>query len=171
MKLREAEMDDAMGIAVVHVRSWQAAYRGLLPQDFLDGLDPVCRCAMWKRILSSPGPRDHTVVAEDAGEVVGFANVCPSRDDDATAATVGELTSIYLLSSVWGQGVGRQVMDGAVSSLVEDDFAEATLWVLEGNARARRFYEAGGWSPDGAVKEDIIRGSTIREVRYRRALP
>ena len=171
MQVQPAETDDAGGIAAVHVKSWQEAYRDLLPQDFLDGLAPGYRGAMWARILSNPGQRDRTVVVKDAGKVVGFANVCPSRDDDATAATVGELTSIYLLSSVWGQGVGRQLMTAAVSALVEDGFSEATLWVLEGNSRARRFYEAVGWHADGSVKEEPIGGVTIHELRYRRALP
>lgn len=163
-------MDDAMDIATVHVESWRATYRGLLPQDFLDELDPVQRCAVWKRIMSGQGPRERTVVALEAGEIVGFANVCPSRDSDATSGTVGEVASIYLLSSLWGKGFGRQLMAGAVSALVEDEFSEATLWVLQGNERARRFYAAGGWTSDGTVKQDAIRGSVVHEVRYRLTL-
>jgi len=42
--------------------------------------------------------------------------------------------------------------------------------VLEGNTRARRFYELAGWIPDGAEKDDDMAGTTIREVRYRREL-
>ena len=38
MFLRPAEPDDAMEVARVHVRSWQAGYRGLLPDAYLDGL-------------------------------------------------------------------------------------------------------------------------------------
>jgi GNAT superfamily N-acetyltransferase len=163
-------MADAMDIATVHVESWRATYRGLLPQDFLDELDPVQRCAVWRRIMSGQGPRERTVLAEEAGQVIGFANVCPSRDSDATSGTVGELASIYLLSSLWGQGFGRQLMAGAISALVEDEFSEATLWVLEGNERARRFYQAGGWTSDGTVKQDTIRGFVVHEARYRLAL-
>jgi GNAT superfamily N-acetyltransferase len=81
------------------------------------------------------------------------------------------VTSIYVLSSLWGQGVGRLLMAAAVSALVDEQFSEATLWVLEGNARARRFYQAAGWNADGAAKDGAVGGVSIHELRYRRALP
>lgn len=89
-----------------------------------------------------------------------------SRDEDG--AGVGEVTAIYLLDSHWGQGAGRELMAAAVEHLGAAGFTEATLWVLESNARARRFYEAAGWRPDGTVKVDESRGFPLREVRYRR---
>jgi hypothetical protein len=49
MDIRPARMQDVPEIAVVHVRSWQAAYRGLLPQAYLDGLDPAQRIGQWER--------------------------------------------------------------------------------------------------------------------------
>jgi RimJ/RimL family protein N-acetyltransferase len=61
-------------------------------------------------------------------------------------------------------------MDGAVAGLAQFGYVEATLWVLDANARARRFYERAGWAPDGAVMTDDSRGFRIREVRYRRTL-
>ena len=50
-------------------------------------------------------------------------------------------------------------------------FTQATLWVLESNARARQFYAKGGWVEDGAVTQDDSHGFPISEVRYRRQLP
>jgi hypothetical protein len=43
--------------------------------------------------------------------------------------------------------------------------------VLDSNARARRFYEAGGWHADGAAKQDDSFGVPMTEERYRRSLP
>jgi GNAT superfamily N-acetyltransferase len=169
MSVRLAQIGDALAIATVHVRSWQAAYQGLVPQDFLDGLDPAQRCLTWERVLSSNGERETTLVAEEAGEVVGFTHVCPSRDDQAPS-TVGELTSIYLLAEAWGKGFGRQLMGSAVHAMREAGFAQATVWVLAGNHRARLFYEAAGWSTDGATKHDDLRGFALEEVRYRLTL-
>jgi GNAT superfamily N-acetyltransferase len=169
VQVRLAQVEDALGIATVHVRSWQSAYRGLVPQDFLDGLDPTQRCMQWERVLTSQAERETTLVAEEAGEVVGFAHVCPSRDDQAPS-TVGELTSVYLLAEAWGRGFGRDLMGSAVSAMREAGFAQATLWVLAGNHRARRFYEAAGWSTDGATKQDDLRGFVLEEVRYRLTL-
>ena len=55
MEIRAARMQDVPQIAVVHVRSWQAAYRGLLPQAYLDALDPAQRISRWERIVPAAG--------------------------------------------------------------------------------------------------------------------
>jgi len=122
MDIRRALADDALGVATVHVRSWQAAYRGLMPDVYLDPL------------------------------------------------VVGELAAIYLLPQVWGSGVGRRLMLAAVNVLRDAGFAEAILWVLEGNERAQRFYEIGGWQVDGVPKDVVIADVNLAEVRYRLTL-
>jgi len=161
-----------MGIAIAHVRSWQAAYRGLMPQDYLDNLDAEQRRPLWERILGeAQWPRAGTFVAEDSRNVVGFAHFCPARDADAEPASAGELAAIYLVPEAWGTGLGRELMISGLSALSEAGFGEAMLWVLDTNSRARRFYEAGGWRADGAVKQDGRMGFVLNEVRYRRPLP
>jgi GNAT superfamily N-acetyltransferase len=170
MRVRRAEVGDAAAIARVHVGTWQVAYRGLVPQDYLDRLDPEQRREVWARgLATSRWPRSGTLVTEGDDGIVGFVHIGPSRDDDADP-TVGEVAAIYALSSVWGTGVGRVLMDAALAGLGEAGYAQATLWVLETNTRARRFYAAAGWRPDGAVKVDATRGFPLPEVRYRRAV-
>jgi GNAT superfamily N-acetyltransferase len=172
MSVRRAGAEDAMRIAIVHVRSWQAAYRGLVPQDYLDSLDAEQRRPAWERILGeAQWPRAGTFVAEEGKDVVGFASICPSRDDDEESASAGELAAIYLLPEAWGKGLGRELMSCGLTALSDAGFGEATLWVLDTNSRARRFYEAAGWHADGAVKHDGGRGFVLNEVRYRRPLP
>lgn len=172
MEIRRAQAADASGVANVHVRSWQAAYRGLLPDLYLDQLDVEARRVGWARtIAEADGSRTATLVATEAnGNVAGFAHVGPARDDDVDPLQVGELAAIYLLPEVWGSGVGRRLIAAAVNVLRDAGFAEAILWVLEGNVRAQRFYEIGGWQPDGAAKEVVIADTPLSEVRYRLAL-
>ncbi|MGW2217083.1 N-acetyltransferase family protein [Nonomuraea sp. NPDC001684] len=171
MRIRQATPADAQALAEVHVRSWQAAYRGLLPQDHLDGLDPAARRPGWERWLAGTAwPRQGTLVAEADGRVVGFAGVLPARDDDADGATVAEVAAIYLTPESWGRGIGRALMDAALATLTEAGYREAVLWVLDANVRARRFYEAAGWHDDGVTKDDGSRGFVLTEVRYRRSL-
>lgn len=170
--IRPARIEDAPAIAVVHVRSWQGAYRGLLPQDFLDGLDPAQRVGRWQRAVSAAdGTATGTIVADADGEVAGFVSYSPSRDSDVNPGQVGEIQAIHLLPAAWGRGMGRRLMGAALSRLAEAGFRQATLWVLDSNARARRFYEAGGWSADGAQRRDEDRGFPVTQVRYRRPLP
>lgn len=170
--VRDARVVDAAQVALVHVRSWQGAYRGLMPQAYLDGLDLAQRAGWWKRSLAE---LDRTaggvLVVEDARQILGFIGYSASRDDDADPQQVGEVQAIYLLPGAWGKGFGRRLMDAALRRLARAGFNEATLWALDSNARARRFYEAGGWSADGAEKSDESRGFPVTQVRYRRALP
>ena len=89
------------------------------------------------------------LVAEAGDELEGFASYGPSRNEDAERIWVGEISTIYVLAAAWGQGLGRRLMAGAVERLAAAGYAQATLWVLDTNARARRFYAAAGWSRTG----------------------
>jgi GNAT superfamily N-acetyltransferase len=166
--IRHADASDAMAIGLVHVRSWQATYRGRFPQEYLDGLDPAHRGKGWRRYLEGgPGDREAQLIASIDEHIVGFANLGPSRDEDANGD--GEVRAIYLLPERWAQGVGRDLMAVGLETLAGFGFERAALWVLDTNERARRFYDAGGWTPDGATKRDDRFGFPITEVRYRRA--
>ena len=168
MAVREATPADAEAVAAVHVRSWQAAYRDLLPAAFLEALEISPRRSLWEReIAGSDGSVPAVLVAETSSVVVGFAHVRASRDDDADAAAIGEVTSLYVDPGHWSEGVGRALLAAAVSRLREAGFGQATLWVLQDNARARRFYDAAGWRPDGAEKDAVVADVPVRELRYR----
>ena len=172
MDIRPARLQDAPEIADVHVRSWQAAYRGLLPQAYLDSLDPAQRVGRWERSLSAADSDGGTLVADAGGYLAGFVSYGPARDDDADSQRAGEIYAIYLMPAAWDGGIGRQLMVTALDRLGEAGlFDQVILWVLDSNARARRFYEAGGWLADGAAKQDDSFGVPITEVRYRRSLP
>jgi GNAT superfamily N-acetyltransferase len=163
---------DAARIAEVHVRSWQGAYRGLMPQERLDALDPVARAEMWTRSLAAvDGVRAGVLVAGDGECVRGFASFRSTRDPDEDPEQVGEITAIYLIPAAWGTGCGRELMTAALGRLAAAGFMEMTLWVLDANARARRFYALAGLHPDGAEKLDDRDGLDLRELRYRRTLP
>lgn len=172
MLIRRAQEADAAAIAGVHVATWQAAYRGLLPDTYLDALDAERWRAGWEGVLlTSDRPRAGTLVAGHRPEVVvGFVDVQPTRDPDADPASVGEVTSLYVRPDTWDTGVGRQLLSAAEETLRSHAFEEASLWVLHGNLRARRFYERAGWSGDGSTKDDVIAGARVPEVRYRRRL-
>jgi RimJ/RimL family protein N-acetyltransferase len=171
MRIRAASTSDARRIAEVHVRSWRATYRGLVPDEYLDSLSVDQREAIWTRILQEVSlPSSGVFVIEDEDRVVvGFAAITPSRDADSTPTT-GEVGAIYLLPEFWGAGYGWALLDRATESLREAEFSAATLWVLDSNERGRRFYERSGWAPDGAQKAEDRGTFSLHEVRYRRSL-
>ena len=167
--VRLASAADADAIGRVQVESWRAAYAGLLPDEAVAGFDVASRRQLWREWLSGPPrPRSATFVVEDAGEVVGFAGIGPSRDPDG--GEQAELYTIYLLPSCWGRGVGRALMLRAEEAMRGSGFRTAVLWVLDGNERGERFYRAAGWERDGQTKVDQFQGETITEVRYRKRL-
>ncbi len=156
-----------MEVARVHVRSWQAGYRGLLPDAYLDGLRAEDR-AQHYRFGSEDVREPATVVAMEAGAICGFATTAPARDSDAQEA--GELFALYVDPEWWGRGIGAALISAARNRLVDLGFRSAVLWLLAGNARADRFYRIDGWAPDGSKRTDTLWGVTVDEVRYRRAL-
>jgi GNAT superfamily N-acetyltransferase len=166
MEVRATSVDDAEAVAAVHVRSWQGAYRGLIPDAYLDALSVPRRREVWSRILAEADlPRTGAFVLQEGLVVIGFIHIAPTRDDDLPAST-GEVTALYVEPSSWGLGGGRQLLDTAKACLNAAGFAAAALWVLETNRAARRFYERQGWAPDGARKVDDRGDLLLLQVRY-----
>ncbi|WP_433043077.1 GNAT family N-acetyltransferase [Dactylosporangium sp. CS-033363] len=159
MNLRLATVGDAGALAALHVATWQAAYRGLIPQGYLDALDVAERAREWRRRLADPPPTAVVVVAEDAAGVQGFVTV-----------DTGVVRAIYVHPDHWSTGTGRRLMDAGLDCLRAAGCTEAVLWVLATNERARRFYAAAGWHPDGAVQIEDFDGVPLEELRYRRTL-
>ena len=161
--IRVARPVDAHGIAALHVASWRWAYRGLLADGVLDALSVDERAAMWSELLADDGVA--VLVAERDGLLAGFASAAPSRDDDATPGT-GEVAAIYLAEAEAGTGLGRDLFSRIQEELRSRGFTRATLWVLETNARARRFYEREGWRWDGSLSDHQIQCDRQPIVRY-----
>jgi len=169
--LRDATPHDAARIAEIHVRTWQVAYRGQLPDEFLDAIVAsfAQRIELRRAALERPSsPRERTRVAERAGRIVGFAVLGPCRDDDGRQR--GEVYAIYVEPESWGTGAGRALFFDASSGLRSFGYREATLWVLASNLRARRFYERAGWKHDGATRVEHRGSAQLHEVRYRSRL-
>jgi len=161
--IRKAVLGDAGDLARVHVTSWQSAYRGLVDQSFLDGLDVVARTAWWERAL---GRQTNLVfVGEVEGRVEGFC-LAGSASDEGW----GEVFAIYVTPTSWGTGLGRGLIDAGEVALAAAGWERAMLWVLEGNSRARAFYERQGWMLGKPIRIESIGGSDLTEVRYEKSL-
>lgn len=163
--IRRATVGDADAIAVVHMRTWQAAYRGLMPSDFLEQLDVAERAERWRRNLSSTAG-DHFVMEDDAGRIVGFCSVLPSpnpHDDE----TIGVIAALYVDPPHWRRGFGAALMQVATARARERGFRELWLRVLEGNESARRFYENLGFQVDGSAQREAYGDAVLPVLRYR----
>ena len=167
MLIRVAEPEDALAVARVHVRSWQAAYRKLLPDDYLDQLRPEDRAQRYDFATRDP-LKPRTIVAAENGSILGFATTAPAYETDLPGH--GELCALYVDPDQWGHRIGAALISAARARLREVGYRQAVLWVLAGNVRAERFYQIDGWSADGTRRTDTVWNVTVDEFRFRREL-
>ena len=163
MIVRPARVEDAPGIARVHVDSWRTSYKGIVPDDFLANMSYEVRVQRWQTILSNANRFASNFVAEDEnGQIVGFISAGPVQGYDPVYQ--GELYAIYILQQYQGQGIGRRLTEAAVEKLLEVGIDSMLVWVLAENP-ARKFYEAlcGQFLK---TKQDQIGGATLDEVAY-----
>lgn len=167
VELRDATPADAHAIADVLVRSWRAAYRGLLPDDVLTGLSVPERERFWSDVLTARAPRTGAVVATIAGAVVGFASTGPPLvPADRADPALGDLYALYLAPDAWRRGIGTLLHAAALDRLRSAGFTHAGLWVLDTNEPALRFYHRHGWTDTGRSRLDRgPGGSELNELR------
>ncbi|WP_303805224.1 GNAT family N-acetyltransferase [Ruminococcus flavefaciens] len=161
MEIRHiTENDDFKAVRNIYEKSWQFAYKGIIPQDYLDNIPKE----KWGGNLLKNGRTE--IGAFDGDKIVGTASFCPSRWENFSSC--GEIVTIYLLPEYIGRGIGSQLMKACIEELEFLGFTEILLWVLEDNHRARRFYEKQGFVCTDDYMDDIIGGKPLREVMYLR---
>ena len=166
--VRRARPSDAEGIARVNVASWRAAYEGLLPDEVLADLVETDTTATWRdRIERGEPPGSRLILIELHGELVGYAYVGPSRDQDSILEdATGEIYGFYIHPDHWGEGLGRFLMKAALNELRARGDVSVTLNVVEGNERARVFYERLGF----AIDKEAAPWFEAPQLRYRKDL-
>jgi ribosomal protein S18 acetylase RimI-like enzyme len=163
VEIRRARLEDAAAIAAVHVRTWQSAYEHVFGAERLAGLDLAAREGLARRLATDP--ESDAFVVEDEGRIVGFVATGPPEEEGEER----ELYAIYVLPEAWGTEAGTGLMRAAVEAMRARHAADAILWVLDDNPRARRFYEREGWYADGSAESEYL-GLTVPLVRYRLTL-
>jgi GrpB-like predicted nucleotidyltransferase (UPF0157 family) len=153
MNLRRADHDDARRIAEVHVRCWQAAYRGILPDSVLDRLAVSEREQMWRSILDDRNNHLTLVAERSSSELTGFCSMAtPSRDPEGGEATA-EIGALYVDPDHWREGVGGALLIAVLAELREGNRREAILWVLPENRVALAFYKRFGFGVEPGIEK------------------
>lgn len=173
MTIRVARSEDARSIADVHVRSWQAGYRGIIPDYALENLDPERLSGVWSRRLAGDltEPGAGVLLAEQDTGVVAFAGFVPGPDPEDDSRTVVDLETFYSVPEVWGTGTNQKLAEALHEVMAQGPADQAVLRVLTANARARRFYENQGWRDTGLVMDEaLLRGTVVLPTTlYRRS--
>jgi GNAT superfamily N-acetyltransferase len=166
--VRPATPEDLVRLSEVHVQVWREAYAGVMPHEYLAGLDPARMVEAWTRRIASPTPGSVLLVGTADGRLVGMATAGPSRDDPPDPPV--ELYAINVLAAHHGSGLASRLFETALDATAGD--GPVSLWVLEVNARARAFYARYGFVPDGLAKRHPATGvPEIRLVSSRRRAP
>ena len=152
------------------MRSWQFGHQRLFPRTVVDSVSVEEREASWQERLKGASSQQTVLVADGDGAVLGFASAGPTHDT-SNEARVAEVYELFVLPEAIGTGIGGALLNGTLSKLRDGGFRTVTLWVVEGNDRARRFYERQGFRPDGLTKTARMSGAQAIEVRYRMSLP
>jgi len=155
--LRTGDEFDLVEVGALHYRSRAQAYRDFVPPEALTFGSPAALGEWWSERWKWERDTHRLTVATGGDRIVGFTYLGPSEEPGVT-----ELGAIHVEPALMGSGVGRLLMVDALRHLGE----RAVLWVIEGNDRARRFYERGGWAFDGTARDAPIGGVDIHQLRY-----
>jgi ribosomal protein S18 acetylase RimI-like enzyme len=178
VRLRAARPGDAEALARLNLRTALFAYRDIFPPEapvpvhddmvaLWDGWLGPGHALGWRAFVAETGG------GEGGGEVVGSVACGPDPDpgsDPDRGRGEGHMARLNVAPERWAGGIGRRLYDAAMGSMTDAGFPAATLWVLEHNTRARRWYERLGWHLSGARKVLFAPGGIV-DVGYRIALP
>lgn len=164
IEVRWANYNDWKELGSVHSDSYRSAYKGIIPDDFLENFTAEKRQEYFQKVLSE-GKEKIAIMFVDK-KAIGFIIIGKCRDEDLDA-TYGEIWGIYLLKEYWGKGFGKRLINWGIDRIKENGYFRTALWVLKENENARRFYEHLGFIFDG--KEKLIkRDKELVQVRYQK---
>lgn len=150
--------DNIQEISRIYEQSWKCAYKGIIPQEYLDNISST----NWVGSISRPGR--YSLVVLENGKYIGTSSFGKSRITDLPE--YGEIISIYLLPEYMGKGYGEKLLNAALDELNKRGYKKIYLWVLEENSRARAFYEKMGFVQSNRFLDDNIGGKQLREIQY-----
>lgn len=161
IKIRRATEEDVIGIAHVHIETWQSTYSGIIPDDYLQSMTIENRSKSWLRTLKTL--HTTTFVAEnEAGDIVGFAIGGPVQTRDPYYQA--ELYAIYILDDYQRKGIGKRLIQPIAELLEAKKYENIIIWALEENSK-RSFYESLGGQLV-ASKPITICGKELLQVGY-----
>lgn len=165
--IRPYAENDAAAVAMVHVRTWQQAYQGIMDPELLAALDVDSYKKRWQEGYARyrNDPTRGTLVAVTNNEIFGFLSYGPARDEGVSIPM--EIYAINILRPYWGIGVGHALFDTARTKLRALRERQTYLWVLADNHRARDAYTRWGGNCDAGHEKTItLGGQDLREIRF-----
>lgn len=152
--VREMTTDDIDKVRSLYISGWQNAFKGIVPQDYLDHMN----------LDEWAPPLDGAYVLTDGKDILGTSSVSPARDSSFEGW--GEIISVYVLPELIGHGYGHILFESVKQKLLERGYRQIYLTVFEDNMRARRFYEKHHFSWNQERIPLNVGGKDLIELRY-----
>lgn len=162
IKIRTAEIQDALSMSIIHANSWKKAYQGLLPEKYLSELKDSRWEDMMTKGLTAGTMKAWVAIMED--KIIACACVGNSRYKGYEGQL--ELISIYVLPEYWNLGAGSLLLNEVLKYALNNNYSDVGLWVLEGNEQAIRFYKKNGFYNNGDSISCMIGEKLAIEKRY-----
>lgn len=162
IQIRCAQSSDSAAISQIYAASWRCAYRGMVPQQYLDEL----RDDFWTekfQLWLSRGALQADLAFVD-GKLAGCVAYGNSRYEKRPGW--GEIVSIYIHPDFYRKGMGTRLLQSALSYLKAQNCEGCFLWVLRENRNAQRFYEKNGFTPSGDTCLSEIMGEQLTDLCY-----
>lgn len=164
--IRRATAKDVPTISEIYALSWKVAYRGMIPQQYLDDL----KLDFWNHkfydwITNSELRADLLYVDDVPAGCVAYGK---ARDEQLS--NWGEIVSIYFRPEYFRKGYGHKLIATAIENLRADGYKDCYLWVLSENKNAQHFYEQNDFVCDHNHCHSEIMGKQLTELRYIRHL-
>ena len=163
---------DAPRLADIHISAWRAAYRNVMSDEYLAGLNHEAYTTGWRRNIREPRPGTFHLVAETDSGIAGFCVFGPAEGtadagpEGGTASATGQLYAINVHPDAWARGVGSALFAAAEGQLTSLGYHRAFLWVEATNKRAIDFYTDRGWLDDGGILQDTRFDPPVLERRH-----
>lgn len=161
IKIRKLKESDLRAVATIHVECWQEAYKGLLPQKYLDSLDVPSRQKRWENGIKANADVIRLVAVEKS-QILGFIVGLENRSTDLVPEANSEIWALYVDHRAWGKGAGKALMAEFLKLVA----APVLVWVLETNDRGRKFYEAMGGKLLSVKNDFVLEGQKFPEAGY-----
>jgi len=152
--IREMNADDIDKVRELYILGWQNAFKGIVPQDYLDNMN----------LEGWAPPLDGAYILTNGTEILGTSSISPARD--ASLEGWGEIISIYILPELIGLGYGHILFEAVKEKLLKLGYDQIYLTVFEDNMRARKFYEKHHFSWNRERIPLNVGGKDLIELRY-----
>ncbi len=161
LTIRPAEPADAAGVAEVNLLAWQATYRGLLDDAYVQGRSSQDQLVVWRDLLTEPNPSRQYFVALEGDRVLGYCGA--GRNVDTRSPFQAELYGASVLPS--RQGIGSRLLGTQAQWLRLMGWESMQCWLMEQNP-SRGFYERHGGLRLDATRELDFGGKRVTVVSY-----